>query len=402
MNIRILGVIISIFLFAGPVVAAGTETADAARIQRLIDGLKGWNRDAIQANADSLLKIGEPAVPYLIKALKNDDPGIRGGAARLLGEIEAEEAVIPLGELLGDPKTWVTRSAVFSLGKIGSPAALPLLKKALGHFDPKVQEAALIGLDELQDQSVMPEIAALMVSSNDQYIRWQAMLVLQSMKEGSEITALLAVLNDPKATGESRRNAAAILGELKVASAVPDLLKAVDAKDAGLRWRAIEALGKIGAQQARPAIEAKLADPDRDVQMFAIGALGRLGSEESLPALQKMLSSTSADVRKNTIRSLGRIGGTEAAKAIRGTLSDRDMYVRVMAVETLVDLNDTGAAEEIKLLASDQSPSVRSSVMYALGRLGGPDVEEVLKAGTTDKNPWVKQEAEKALKKLAP
>jgi len=378
------------------------EAADSgtAQIPELIQGLKGWNRDAVQANYDKIYEIGKPAVPYLIKALKDEDPGLRSQGARLLGDLQAEEAIIPLGELINDPKDWVTRSAVFSLGNIGSPAAVPLLKKALKHYKPKVQEAALIGLDELQDKSALPDITELMISANDQYLRWQAMMVIQSIEKGAEISALTRTLDDKKAKVTSRRNAVVMLGELKDESTLPNLLNALSDKDAGIRWGAVEAVGKMGAIQARKEVEGMLKDKSPDVRMFAIGALGRLGSRDSIPALAGMLSSKTIAERKNAIRSLGKIGGPEAAKAIRGRLADSNRYVKTLAIETLVDLNDTQAVEEIKLLASNQSPSVRTAAMYALGKLGGDSVLDVLRAGTEDKNFWVKSEAERSLKKL--
>jgi len=396
-RIPMLLLITSVFSFSIEGIYAADSTAN---IPELIQGLKGWNRAATEANYEKLYQIGKPAVPYLIKVLKDEDPGLRSQAARLLGDLQAEEAVIPLGELINDPKSWVTRSAVFSLGNIGSPAAIPILKKALKHYKPKVQEAALISLDELQDKSILPDITELMISANDQYVRWQAMMVIRSIEKGSEISALIKTLDDKKAKVTSRRNSAVMLGELKAESAIPSLIKAFSDKDAGIRWGAVEAVGKMGAIQARPKVEELLKDKDLDVRMFAIGALGRLGSKDSVPALSRMLSSKPSEVRKNAIRSLGRIGGNEAAKAIREKLADSDRYVKVLAIETLVNLNDTDSAAEIKLLASDRSPSVRTVVMSALGRLGGDSALDVLRAGTEDKNFWVKGEAERSLKKL--
>ncbi|MDP8237387.1 MAG: HEAT repeat domain-containing protein, partial [Candidatus Erginobacter occultus] len=199
-----------------PAPAAAAKPVDDAEIGRLVEGLKGWDRDQVQANSDALAKIGEPAVPALIGALKNEDPGVRSSAARVLGEIEAKEAAVPLGELFDDPKYWVTRNAVYSLGNIGGPESVELLKKALTHYRPQVQEAALWGLDELQEQSAIPEISDLMVSAPDQYVRWRAMTVLRSLKEGEEITFLIKTLNDPEADATKRRNAAVMLGSLEV------------------------------------------------------------------------------------------------------------------------------------------------------------------------------------------
>ncbi len=383
-----------------PAPAAAAKPADDAEIGRLIEGLKGWDRDRVQANADALARIGEPAVPALIGALKNEDPGVRSSAARVLGEIEAKEAAVPLGELFDDPKYWVTQNAVYSLGRIGGPEAVVILKKALNHYRARVQEAALWGLDELQEQSAIPEISDLMVSASDQYVRWRAMTVLRSLKEGEEITFLIKTLNDPEADATRRRNAAVMLGSLEVEPAAPALLKAVDSKDAGLRWRAIEALGIIGAQSARPAIEAKLSDPDGDVRLFAIGALGVLGAKESVPPLKGLLANSPTEIRMNTIRSLKKIGGPEAAAAISEALTDRDSYLRTMAVESLVEMKAVETADKIKLLASDGSPSVRSAVMRALGEFAPDSAREILETGKSDDNIWVRYEAGRARKKL--
>lgn len=383
---------------ADPGPAAAVEpAADEARINRLIEGLKDWNTG--RANAAELAKIGPPAVPALIAALKSKEKGTRGNAARALGEIEAEEATGPLGELLNDSEYWITRNAVYALGHIGTPEAVVFLKQALAHPRPDVQEAALWSLDELQEQSAIPAISDLMVSASDQYVRWRAMTVVRSLKEGEEISFLIKTLDNPEAEIDRRRNAAVMLGSLKAEAAAPSLVRAMDDKDAGLRWRSIEALGELGGQSARPAIEAKLVDPDEDVRMFAVGTLGVLGSEESIKPLKGLLTSSNSQMRMNIIRSLKKIGGPAGAEAISGALSDGDGYVQTMAIESLAELKATEDANKIKLLAKNQSPSVRAAVMRALGELAPGSAREVLEGGKTDNNAWVRYEAERALKK---
>ncbi len=377
------------------------EPADPIEISRLVEGLKGWDREKVQANADTLARIGEPAVPALIEALKDEDPGVRSNAARVLGDIEAPEAAVPLGELLNDSKHWVTRSAVYALGNIGTPEAVVLLKKALTHYRGQVQEAALWGLDELQEQSAIGEISDLMVSASDQYVRWRALYALRSLKEGEEISFLIKTLGSPEADVGRRRNSAVILGNLEIEQAGDVLLKVLDAKDAGIRWRAIEALSKIGSPTARPAIEARLSDPDGDVRLFAIGALGVLGQKESVKPLKELLSGSATEIRMNTVRSLKKIGGDEAVEAICEALADRNSNLRTMAVESLAELEAVKASKKIALLAKDQSPSVRSAVMRALGELAPDSSRGILETGKTDDNNWVRYEAERALKKLS-
>lgn len=394
---KIITSVLMLLFFSFSIKGENISDVGAGKIPEMIQGLKGWDRESIQVNYEKLYQQGEACVPYLIEALKDEDPGLRNQAARLLGDLKAEEAIIPLGNLLDDPKYWVSRSAVFSLGRIGSPAVIPFLKKALKHYKPDVQEAALIGLGEIQDKSAIPDVSRLMVVADDQYVRWEAMKVLEKMEEGAAIEALVKTLDDKKAGAVSRRIAAEILGELKVKSALPDLLEAFSAKDAEIRWAAVEAVGKIGDVKAREAVEAMLNDKNLDVKMFAIGALGSFGRKESITALSRLLSSKTTEVRKNTIRSLRKIGGSEAIKYIRKALRDSDDYIRVQAIETLAALYDVESLDEIKLLASDRSPSIRTAVMHAMGKLNGESCLDILRSGKEDKNYWVKSEAERAL-----
>lgn len=74
--------------------------------------------------ADSLGRIGQPAVPALVRALREPDPKIRLRAVRILGRIgpDAEDAVDDLVHVLSDPQLAVRKAAVRALGQIG-PAA---------------------------------------------------------------------------------------------------------------------------------------------------------------------------------------------------------------------------------------------------------------------------------------
>ena len=92
-----------------------------------------WLRESA---LDVLDRIGGPSekiVPFLIEALTDRDPGIRGQAARALGKrkYRTEEVVAALSEALSDEHYWVVDAAVESLGELGRAAksALPKLKR---------------------------------------------------------------------------------------------------------------------------------------------------------------------------------------------------------------------------------------------------------------------------------
>jgi len=69
--------------------------------------------------ADSLARIGYPAVPALIAALKEGKAPARSGAARALSIIQPQEAVPALCEALDDPSAVVTHYAEEALERMG-------------------------------------------------------------------------------------------------------------------------------------------------------------------------------------------------------------------------------------------------------------------------------------------
>jgi HEAT repeat protein len=69
--------------------------------------------------ADSLARIGSPAVPALIAALEAEGSSVRAGAARALCVIQPEEAVPALCAALDDPSAAVTYYAQEALERLG-------------------------------------------------------------------------------------------------------------------------------------------------------------------------------------------------------------------------------------------------------------------------------------------
>ena len=69
--------------------------------------------------SDALSKIGEPAVPGLIKALEHKQPTVRAQAARALVRIESYQAIPALIKALDDPEPTVEHYAWEALQRMG-------------------------------------------------------------------------------------------------------------------------------------------------------------------------------------------------------------------------------------------------------------------------------------------
>jgi len=95
--------------------------------------------------ADSLARIGAPAVPALIEALGADEAATRLQAARALSRMgpPASDAIPALVRALNDPDVRVRNQAARALGQIGSEAvpAIPALVDVL--YEPVETETAI-------------------------------------------------------------------------------------------------------------------------------------------------------------------------------------------------------------------------------------------------------------------
>ncbi len=83
----------------------------------------------------ALTRIGQPAVPALIAALKHSDQYVRWEAAKALTQIPAAAAIPALLEALTDENSGVRWLAAEALVNAGDAAVEPTLKELLGHSD---------------------------------------------------------------------------------------------------------------------------------------------------------------------------------------------------------------------------------------------------------------------------
>lgn len=116
-----------------PMTPLPTVPSDGGSSRFTVRPFEDWTMR--EAAAVALSRIGEPAVPSLVEALKSPDPNMRQQAADTLARIgpAASSAVPALTALLDDPDPRVKKSAVRALGQIGPAAAtaVPSLMRAL-------------------------------------------------------------------------------------------------------------------------------------------------------------------------------------------------------------------------------------------------------------------------------
>lgn len=301
-------------------------TQVAPLIEKLTDNDFQVRHDA----ADAIVKIGSPAVPALIEALKNENKQVRWRAASALGAIgaEASAAVPALITTLQDEEEYIRRIGAYALGKIGpqASAAVPELLDALQDSDRNISLVAAYALGKIGPQA------------------------------SAAVPTLIAGLQD--ANAEVRLNAATALGRIgaEAKTTVPALIAALQDKDKYVRQGAADALGRFGAKgkMAVPALITALRDENKYVRLNAATALGRIGIEAkpAIPALIGALQDEKVEVRRNAASGLGGIAGVfqDKAKALSSEELEKDISDLEKALKIVEDPNANFAEENIAVV----------------------------------------------------
>lgn len=280
-------------------------TQVAPLIEKLTDNDFRVRHDA----ANAVVKIGSPAVPFLIEALKTQSKQVRWRAASALAEIgaEASSAVPSLIAMLHDEDEYIRRIAAYALGKIGPQAssAVPDLIEALQDSDRNLTMVAAYALGKIGSEASVA------------------------------VPTLISTLQN--ANADVRLSAATALGRIgaQEKTAVPALIEALQDPDKYVRQGAADALGRFGAKANKgvPALITALRDKNKYVRLNAASALGQVGIEAkpAVPALIGALQDEKVEVRRNAASGLGGIAGIFQDKA--ETLSSAELEKEISDLE---------------------------------------------------------------------
>jgi HEAT repeat protein len=220
--------------------------------------------------------------PALIKGLDDADAGTRAATARALG-LSQDRSLLPvLMNHLHDPDLLAGDQVARAIGRLGDPAAVHLLMPVLSDTDEIIRARAATALGLLQTQEAIPQLTS-MLQHDGAWARRCAAEALATIGTPEAIVALIGPLRDAELTpvrymamqglemvGQAaitplrlalldtnpviRRNAAEMLGWLRAANAVPNLVRSLSDRDATVRTQAAWALGEIHTAPAQLAL----------------------------------------------------------------------------------------------------------------------------------------------------
>lgn len=280
--------------------------------------------------------------------LADDDPVLRGRAAKALGALGHPGAVEPLCQtLLTDEQDNVRQASAEALGELGHIEAAEALCQALMTDEENdVREAAAQSLGKLAGQTAVSGLVAALRSGNVAFddvtdslhtLGWQP----ESMAD--KVLFLLAKGSSHGLEDEQRVRQLQALGE----EAIPHLIEALEHPVSAVSQRSLSCLGRMKCRAAVEPIGNMLATGDTLQRRAAATALGEIGDTASLESLlQALLTDTDSGVREAAAEGLGKIGDANATNGLVQSLVDSSQRVREAAFKALGALNWKPATTE--------------------------------------------------------
>ncbi|AUS99269.1 phycocyanin alpha phycocyanobilin lyase [Nostoc sp. CENA543] len=136
------------------------------------------------------------SLDLLRSLLKDPEADVQAAAADCLGALKLQSAFEDLQQLYHTTSEWLVQfSIIATLGELGDPRGLELLKEALNSEVELVKTAAISSLGELGDIQAVPLLAAY-ATDPDWQIRYRVVQALTQLGGAESQSILAGLVND--------------------------------------------------------------------------------------------------------------------------------------------------------------------------------------------------------------
>lgn len=357
--------------------------------QRAIEPLIRMDpKSIIRTIAASLEKIGEPAMEVLIQELKTNNSTKRKHAALLLTTIgwkpsnQAEEISYLIASAQWDKLVKVCNPAVpFLISQLSTNIDKSRIIDTLGEIgDPRAVDSLV---DALKDKYNYSAVSALIRIGDARAYAPLSTVLKEELKNKATRTYAATSLDKigwkPSSTNEhcyllvglQKWEALTELGS----SAVESLINMFE--DSDEQDKIADVLGRIGDTRAVEPLIKSFSAPNSRLWESSARALGLIGDVSVLDQLIRMLKT---DKRHGAILALGEMGNALAVEPLLELLADQNSGIRWRVADALGKIGDAGAIEPLITLLKDKDTSgtVQKCAMNALVKIGKPAVEPLL------------------------
>ncbi len=320
-------------------VGESDEVASHVRLAALHQGIKCQVADDVELLTMAFQSDIEPLF----------NMGLR--AARLpqaSGALKATLSVLPAAS------TKHKAQLITLIGDLGDPAGLPALLNAAADSESSVRIAALSALGNIGTAAQVKLLVDAAADTNES-IAAAALETLTELK-GHEIDdAVLLLLND----SDRQAIAVRLIGQRRVTSAVPQLLKMIDGDD---RQAVVAALGETIALEQLDVLGKRLATTDpafrEAIQQAFHAACYRMPDRDATSAqVARYLEGAHGATMAFLMDELRTIGGSAALSIVGDAAESTDSEKKDYATQALGKWLDTSAAPVLLKLAQREGDS---------------------------------------------
>jgi HEAT repeat protein len=279
----------------------------------------------------------------LAAALRSDDFYVRYSAAEMLGRRGDRDARLIMQEVLANGPARLRASVARHLHRFSWFAAEPLLRQAMEDADPRVHESAVYALCNLRDHHAYQLLVELLPHRGD----------------------------------NARMAAAYGLADARDAGAAPVLAIVLQAGEADVRVKALEALGSNGRPESVALVRHALwHDPEPEVKYAAVLSLLELAGDASLAEIAAGIVAQSGEARRQILRAffhasnylhldVGRsVAVDDVLRALETAIEDELPQVRLAAAWPLALMHhDRAAAMLREAYGRERCAAVRESIL---------------------------------------
>jgi cyclophilin family peptidyl-prolyl cis-trans isomerase/HEAT repeat protein len=276
-----------------------------------------------------------------------------------LGRVGLPAAVEPLTRALADEEFEVRQMAAFSLGLLADASARPALLKALDDPEPIVQGRAAEALGAIGDRADADAVAGMV----RRHTATGALAKIQS----DDLTYPM----EPPV--EAARLGLYALTRLRSYEALASAVLDAQGQVVSQWWPVAFALQRIGDARTAPALLALLNAPGRYTASFAARGLASAKATQASGPLRQIVAERRRDqaVLIQSVRALAALSDHASVPVLTKMVTDRGVtgIVRAEAMTALSALIDANGIDLLLDLLSDSTPVVRSRAFTALARL---------------------------------
>jgi bilin biosynthesis protein len=243
-----------------------------------------------------------------------------------------QDLLMQLVESFSDARGMVRLRIAETLSDIGEPATPFLLKALESHSNPVVRRAAAKTLTLIADPLAIPTLLHALIHDEDTVVKGSSIGALARIGEPAVIT-LLDLLSSPEHSESIKGHAAWALAFIG-AEARDHLYAAMNSDSLDVRCAVVGAIANLAQEtQETKAIEilfTALKDPASEIRIESASALGKLSQQPAAIAqLIPVLQDLDPEVRKTAALSLMKLGDRSVLPDLQAALSrENEVHIR--------------------------------------------------------------------------